>query len=60
MKSDPNIGFIYLFIYGFTVPLSGLGDFFQFFYFYTVARTSWTGDQPVARPLLTQEDTNTE
>jgi hypothetical protein len=25
--------------------------FFQFLDFYTVGRTPWTGDQPVARPL---------
>jgi hypothetical protein len=27
---------------------------------YTVGRTSWTGDQPLARPLPTQNNTNTE
>jgi hypothetical protein len=26
----------------------------------TVGRTPWTGDQPVARPLPTQDNTNTE
>jgi hypothetical protein len=26
----------------------------------TVGRTPWTGDQPVASPLLTQDDANTE
>jgi hypothetical protein len=29
----------------------GLGLFFRFFIFCTVGRTSWAGDQPVARPL---------
>jgi hypothetical protein len=32
-------------------PLLGLGHFFSFFILYTVSRTPWTGDQPVARPL---------
>jgi hypothetical protein len=33
--------------------LFGLGRFFSFLILYTVGRTSWTGDQPVARPLPT-------
>jgi hypothetical protein len=28
-----------------------LGRFCSFFIFYTVGRTNWTGDQPVAKPL---------
>jgi hypothetical protein len=32
-------------------PLLDLGRFFRFLIFYTVGRTSWTGNQPVARPL---------
>jgi hypothetical protein len=28
--------------------------------FYTDGRTPWTSDQPVARPLPTQDNTNTE
>jgi hypothetical protein len=32
-------------------PLLGLDRFFSFLIFYTVGRTSWTGDQPVARSL---------
>jgi hypothetical protein len=28
-----------------------LGHFFSFLILYTVGRTPWTGDQPVARPL---------
>jgi hypothetical protein len=32
-------------------PLLDLGRFFSFLIFYRVARTPWTGDQPVARPL---------
>jgi hypothetical protein len=39
---------IYPSIYGFTVLLLDLGRFFSFLY--TVGRTPWTGDQPVARP----------
>jgi hypothetical protein len=32
-------------------PLVDLGSFFSFLIFYTVGRTPWTGDQPVAKPL---------
>jgi hypothetical protein len=32
-------------------PLLCLGRFFRFLIIYTVSRTPWTGDQPVARPL---------
>jgi hypothetical protein len=32
-------------------PLLGPGHFLSFVILYTVGRTSWTGDQPVARPL---------
>jgi hypothetical protein len=35
-------------------------DFFSFLILYAVGRTPWRGDQPVARPLPTQDDTNTE
>jgi hypothetical protein len=35
-------------------PLLGLGRFFSFLILYTVCRTPWTGDQPVARPLPTR------
>jgi hypothetical protein len=33
---------------------------FQFLNPYTVGRTPWTGDQPVARPLPTYETTQTQ
>jgi hypothetical protein len=33
----------------------GLNCFFGFLVFYTVGRTPWKGDQPVARPLPTQK-----
>jgi hypothetical protein len=34
-------------------PLLGSWPLFSFLNFYTVIRTVWTGDQPVARPLPT-------
>jgi hypothetical protein len=46
-------------IYGCTA-LVGLDRSFSFVILYTVCRTPWTGDQPVARPLPTHENTNTE
>jgi hypothetical protein len=45
-------------IYGSTALLD-LGRFFSFLILYTVGRTLWTGDQPVARPLSTQSTTPT-
>jgi hypothetical protein len=33
---------------------------FQFLNLYTVGRTSWKGDQPFARPLLTHRTTQTQ
>jgi hypothetical protein len=42
-------------------PLLGPGLFFSLvIFFYTVPRTSWTGDQPVARPLLTHRTSQTQ
>jgi hypothetical protein len=41
---------IYLRLYS---PLLGLGCFFSFLIIYTVGRTPWMGDQPVAKPLPT-------
>jgi hypothetical protein len=43
-----GLGSIYLWLYS---PLLGFGGFISFLIFYTVGRTPWTGDQPVARPL---------
>jgi hypothetical protein len=40
--------YIYLWLYS---PLLDLERFFGFMIFYTVGRTPWTGDQPIARPL---------
>jgi hypothetical protein len=42
--------YIYLWLYS---PLLDLGSFFSFLILYTVSRTPWAGDQPVARPLPT-------
>jgi hypothetical protein len=47
---------MYLSIYGSTILLD-LGRFFQFLTLYTVGRTPWMGDQPVARPLPTNRTT---
>jgi hypothetical protein len=48
---------IYLWLYS---PLLDLGRFFSFLILYTVGRTPWTGDQPVARPLPTHRTTQTQ
>jgi hypothetical protein len=41
-------------------PLFDFGRFFSFSILYTVGRTPWTGDQPVARPLPTHRTTQTQ
>jgi hypothetical protein len=41
-------------------PLLDLGRFFSFLIFYGDSRTSWTGDQPVARPLPRHRTTQTQ
>jgi hypothetical protein len=46
-------------IYG-SVALVDLGHFFIFLILYTFGKTPWTGDQPVARPLLTHRTTQTQ
>jgi hypothetical protein len=46
-------------IYGSTALLD-LGRFFSFLILYTVGRTPWTGDQPVARPLPAHRTTQTQ
>jgi hypothetical protein len=38
----------------------GLGRFFTFLLLYTDGRTPWTGDHPVARPLLAHRTTQTQ
>jgi hypothetical protein len=37
-----------------------LGLFFSFLILYTISRTPWTGDQPVARPVPTHRTTQTQ
>jgi hypothetical protein len=44
---------IHLCLYGSAALLLDFGHFFSFLILYTVGRTPWTGDQPVARPLPT-------
>jgi hypothetical protein len=41
-------------------PMLGLGPFSVFLILYTVCRTPWTGDQPIARPLPTHRTTQTQ
>jgi hypothetical protein len=41
-------------------PFVGPWLLFSFFIFYTVGRTPWTGDQPVARPLPTHRIAQTQ
>jgi hypothetical protein len=48
---------IYLWLYS---SLLDLGRFFSFLILYTVGRTPWTGDHPVARPLLAHRTTQTQ
>jgi hypothetical protein len=43
--------------YGSTALLLGLIRFFSFLIIYTVGRTPWPGDKPVARPLPTHRTT---
>jgi hypothetical protein len=50
---------IFFFLYRCTA-LWTLATFFRFLILYTVGRTFWTGDQPVARPLPTHTPTQTE
>jgi hypothetical protein len=47
---------IYLWFYS---PLLDIGRFFSLLILYTVGRTPWAGDQPVARPLPTRRTTQT-
>jgi hypothetical protein len=49
----------FLCIHGSTALCSTLAAFFSLLIFYTVDRTLWTGDQPVARPLPTHRTTQT-
>jgi hypothetical protein len=51
------MGLLLLWLYS---PLLGLCRFFSFVILYTIGRTPWTGDQPVARPLITHRTTQTQ
>jgi hypothetical protein len=51
---------VYLPIYYSTVFLLDLSHFFSFLILYTVGRTPWTGDQPVAMQLPTHRTTQTQ
>jgi hypothetical protein len=50
----------YLRIYASTALLLDHGGFHFLLYFYSVGRTTWQGDQPVARPLPTHRAARTE
>jgi hypothetical protein len=52
----PSFYAFYLWLYS---PLLDLGRFFSFLILYTVGRTPWMGDRPVARPLPAHR-TNTQ
>jgi hypothetical protein len=41
-------------------PLLGLARFLSFLILYTVGRTPWTGNQPIARPLPTRRTAQTQ
>jgi hypothetical protein len=58
-KVYPNIRWT-LSIYPWLYSPCGPWPLFQFLNLYTVGRTPWTGDQPVARPLPTHRTTQTE
>jgi hypothetical protein len=49
---------LFIFSMNLQVLLLGLGQIFSFLILYTIGRTPWTGDQPVARPLPTHMATN--
>jgi hypothetical protein len=51
---------IYLFIYDSTVSLLDFDRFIGFLILYTVDRTPWTGDQPIAMPQSTHRTTQTQ
>jgi hypothetical protein len=56
MCSVTSIGPVYLWLYS---PC-GPWPLFQFIDLYTVGKTPWAGDQPVARPLPTHRTTQTQ
>jgi hypothetical protein len=52
-----SYSFIHQWLYS---PLLGPGPFYSFVILYTVDRTPWTGDRPVARPLPTHRTAQTQ
>jgi hypothetical protein len=52
--------YYYYYYYESTVLLLGLGRIFSFLILYTVGRTPWNVDQPVARPLPTHRTIQTQ
>jgi hypothetical protein len=59
-RTSPNISFINCLYLYFFVPRWALAGFFIFLILYTVGRTPWTSDQPVARPLPKHRTTQTQ
>jgi hypothetical protein len=57
MNQYDEAQFVYSFLSLWFYSPSDLGRFFSFLILYTVGRTPWTGDQPVARPLPTHRTT---
>jgi hypothetical protein len=57
-KTHPIADELFLCIYGFTALLLDLGRFCSLMIFHTIGRTPWTGDQLIARPLLTRRTTH--
>jgi hypothetical protein len=58
IPAPPCVSATYLFMA--LQPLWTLAAFFQSLNLYTVGRTPWTGDQPVARPLPTHTTKQTQ
>jgi hypothetical protein len=58
--ADKSTGNVRPSVHGSTVLLLDLGRLFSFLILYTVGRTPWTGDQPVARPPPTHTTTQTQ
>jgi hypothetical protein len=59
-KKNPFIRNPCIAVYGSTVLSFDLGRFFSYLILYTVDRTPWTGDQPVAGTLPTHRTTQTQ
>jgi hypothetical protein len=59
-NKGPNSGSYLVSSFGSAVPSLDLDRFFSFLILYTIGRTSWTGDQPVTRPMPTHRWTQTQ